>query len=430
MRQWDEIGVIGNFTLHVTDLLFALTMIHCSASALWRWRYSPLEYLNLLLCGILVVNFARGIAAVGVASAGVQFRNVAGFVAASLFVFFMHRRTDIDWVLDKVVLLGWGIVLLSFARLAFGLDVFIAPEVGYDPEVLGARTLHSGAALMLGEACLIVLNRVGALPVGLKRRRMTTIFLIFFAIVLISNQRTAITATLTGIGVLVAAFPRQRRRVIFPVGGFVIVTAGAVVYGAWIAAGGDITSFLPEQSVAETDYAWRLEQWQEYVDVYWQAGLVDQIIGMPLSLVQSMAFRLDLDRLQFVPHSEYVMLLINSGLIGAMLFGLMFVVAVGKGIMIMRRETGGNTRSNNVGLAIAIIVSHAVFSYAYVIPNEQGLLLAVALQVIATAPGFASRPVLFRRSLPGWRTERLGAGVGADALASSQATPSDSRAAL
>jgi len=404
MRQWDLIGVIGNFNLHVIDVLFTLTMIHCVASALGRWRYSPLEYLNLLLCGILIVNFARGLAAVSVALAGVQFRYVAGFVAASLFVFFMPRRIDIDWVFDKVVLLGWGIVLLSLARLAFGLNTFVAPDaVVPNPE---GRFLDSSAALMLGEASLIVLYRIGALPVGQKRRRMTAIFLVFFALVLISNQRSATAATLIGIGAIIAAFPRQRRKVVFPLGGFVIVAASAAVYGAWIAAGGDLSSLLSRESqyYAKTDYEWRLEQWQDVFDVYWQAGLVDQIIGMPISLVQSMAFRIDRERLQFIAHSEYVALLMNSGLLGIALFVLMLVVAVGKGIMIMRGQTGGNIRTKNVGLAIAIIVSNAVFSYSYMIPNEQGLLLAVALRVIATAPRFRRR-ALSQWSIQGLRTE-------------------------
>jgi len=249
MRQWDLIGLIRNFNLHVIDVLFAFTMIYCAASAVGRWRYSPLEYLNVLLCGILIVNFARGMAAVSFALAGVHFRYAAGFVAASLFVFFMPRRIDIDWLFDKVVLLGWGIVLVSVARLALGLNTFVAPEaVNTNPEVFEGRFLDSGAALMLGEASLIVFYRIGALPVGQKRRRMTAIFLVFFAVVLISNQRSATAATLIGIGAIIAAFPRQRRKVVFPFGGFVIVAASAAVYGAWIAAGGDLSSWLPEQS--------------------------------------------------------------------------------------------------------------------------------------------------------------------------------------
>jgi hypothetical protein len=401
MRQWDLIGLIGNFNLHVIDVLFVFTMIYCAVSAVERWRYSPLEYLNVLLCGILIVNFARGIAVVSVALAGVHFRYVAGFVAASLFVFFMPRRIDIDWVFDKVVLLGWGIVFLSIARLTLGLNTFVHPEAMItNPEVFEGRFLDSGATLMLGEASLIVLYRIGALPVGRKRRRMTAILLVFLAVVLISNQRTATSATLVGIGAVIAAFPRQRRKVVFPVGGFVIVAASAAVYGAWIAAGGDLSSFSLQESQyhAKTDYEWRLAQWQDALDLYSQAGLVDEIIGMPLSLAQSIAFRIDRERLQFTAHSEYVALLMNSGLLGVALFVSMLVVAVGKGIIIMRSQTGGNIRTKNVGLAIAIIVSNAVFSYAYMIPNEQGLLLAVALRVIATAPRFHRRSMSMEHS--------------------------------
>jgi hypothetical protein len=120
---------------------------------------------------------------------------------------------------------------------------------------------------------------------------------------------------------------------------------------------------------AETDYAWRLEQWQDYLDVYWQAGMFDQIIGVPLSLVQSMAFRMDRESLQYAAHSGYVSLLVNSGLIGVALFVLMVVVA-GERASWLWGPKPGETSSNSVDLAIAIIISHAVFCYAYMLPNE------------------------------------------------------------
>jgi O-antigen ligase len=372
-------------------------------------------------------------AAVGFAPAGVVFSTFSGFVAASLFVFLMNRRVDIDWVFDMIVLLGWGIVFLSVARLAVGLNAFISPEfLAANPQLGGLnRTLNSGGALMLGEATLIVLSRIGYLPPGPKRRRMGAIFFVFAAMVLISNQRTATLATLVGIGAVVAAWPRRRRRVILTAGSCVIIIAGVTVYGAWIAAGGDLTPFLPqavtelssEFNSDESTYAWRLQQWQDSVALYWHAGLVHQIIGMPLSLIQSIAFGKDLEHLQSSAHSEYIELLVNSGFVGVSLFVSMLVVAMTKGILVLTHRTSDNTRSNNVSLAVSIIISHAVYSYAYMIPNAQGLLLAIALQIIATAPGFAGRQALSRRNPPG--AERLGSATVAAMPGSRRAATSD-----
>jgi O-antigen ligase len=418
IRMWDVIGVIGNFTLHVSDLVFGLTMIYCSAWAMRRWRHSPLEYLNLLLCGVLVLNFARGIIAVGVGAAGVHFRLLyAGYVGAASFVFLMHRQIDIQWVLDKFVLLGWGIVALSAARLVFGLNAFIAPEfLGLDPELYGLeRTLNSGAALMLGEATLIVLSRIGTLPAASERRRVSATLVIFFATLLISNQRTATFATLAGMGVVLAAWPRRRRSVVLAAGSFVLVITSGAVYGTWIAAAGDIASILPRSIVMlgsdwsfnNETYEWRVTQWQDYMDFYGRETAFDRIIGLPAGAVQSAAVYSDMAMLQVTVHSGYVALLMDAGLVGVALFVAMLVVGVAKGVMALRRGPGAETSPSDVGLAIALLVTYAVFSYTYVVSsNEHSLLLAIALQIIATAPRSAGRPALSRR---GRRTAQFGA---------------------
>jgi hypothetical protein len=418
VRIRDEIGVIGNFTLHAEDIVFVFTVMYCGARSLRPWRHSPLEYLNLLLCGVMVLNFARGTMAVGVAAAGAQFRWVAGYISASVFVFLMDRRIDIDWVLDKIVLLGWGVVLLSALRLALGWDAFLLAEDASNPWV-EHRVLDAAAALMLGEAALIALYRIGALPVGPKRRSLGAVFVVFVAMLLISDERTAIAATLAGIGALVATFLRQRRRVVVAAGSIIVVSVGVAAYGAWIANGGDIAALLPEAVTRVTtalssddpagDYAWRLTQWQQYIDLYWQAGLLDQIIGMPLALVQSIGARYDNEYFLSSAHSQYVQLLLNAGIVGVVLFVWMLVVAVTKGIVLLAHRTRSDSSSHRVGLAIAILVSHAVFSYAYFMPNEQGLLLAIALRIIATAPGLAHGPALSRWHPPGSPESRAGA---------------------
>ena len=437
IRQWDEIGVIGSFTLHVADLLFAFTMIYCSVWALGRWRYSPLEYLNLLLSAILILNFARGMVAVGSAPAGVHFRSLyVGYVSAALFVFLMHRRIDSHWVLDKVVLLGWGIVALSVARLAFGLNAFLDPAfLAINTEAFGLnRTLNSDGALMLGEATLIVVSRLGALPPGPKRSRMTATFVTFVSALLISNQRSATVATLAGMGAVLAAWPQRRRSVVLAAGSFVLITAGAAVYGTWIAARGDIMSLFPraidmlgsDWTLDNETYVWRTIQWQSYIDFYGHETLWDQIMGLPLGAILALRSNLD-EMLQVSPHSGYIALLMDAGIVGVVLFVSMLIVGVTKGIMLLRRGPSGGTFRSDVGLAIAILISLAVFSYTYVVSNEHGLLLAIALQIIATAPGFAGRPALSRQGPVRRRMQRLGSGI-AGAPVSLRTAPLGSRA--
>lgn len=397
VRGWTLIAVVDSFHLHITDLLFAFTMVYCLAGGLERWRHSPLEYLNLSLCLVLAMNFGRGLVGLNVDMAGNEFRELySGYVAASLFIYLMYRHLDGDWILDKVALLGWALALLSVARLALGPGVFSGvPEEDHGSFVTGyVRTLSSEAALMLGIAGLIVLRRMALLPPGSKRRRKSITFLVFMATLLISQERTATFATLGGIGVITATLPRRQRSIVLAAGGVAAVIGGAIVYVGWIAIGGDFTPYLPlsitEMGSAESTYAWRVQQWQEAIDLFWQAPLIDQMIGLPLGFSRFLASRSDIGSLQYDIHSEYIGLLKDSGIVGVVLFVSMLFSAILKGVLLLRDRTGSNACSRRLGLALAIVVSYAVYSYTYALSNEQGLLLAIALQMIATTTRFSA----------------------------------------
>lgn len=393
IRQWTEIGVVGTFTLHITDPLFAVITLYCAGGALRHWRYSPLECLNLTVCGVIVLNFTRGLVGLDVAAAGVEFRNFNWFVAAGLFTYLMYGALDRDWIFDKVVLLGWGLVLLSVARLVFGLDAFIATAT---VEFLGeARTLNSDAALMLCIAVFIVLSRFTRLKPGSRRCWSGVTFLVFVATLLISNQRTAIVACLAGIGVIVATQPRRQLRIAVIMGSPAVVIGAVVAYGIWLATAGDITPYVPSAitmlSSDDSSYAWRINQWQDLIDLYQQAPLIDQLIGAPLGSVRFLALRSDLGNLQVMGHSEYIELLMDAGAVGVLLFVVMLISAMAKGILILKRRTGDGAGSNNVSLAMAMVTSYAVYSYTYMLPDPQGLLFALALQIIGTAPTYSRR---------------------------------------
>jgi hypothetical protein len=321
--------------------------------------------------------------------------------------------------LDKVVLLGWGIVLLSIGRLALGLNAFLDPAfLASNSELWGLdRTLNSNGAVMMGTATLIVLNRIGALSRGLKRRAMSATFVVFVAALLISDQRTATFATVAGMAVVLAAWPKRRRAVVLVAGSLVCVIASVAVYGTWIAVGGDIISLLPGSSsdwtLENETYAWRVTQWQDYLHFYENARLFDQIVGLPLGMIRTVAMSNDIEMLQVSPHSGYVALLMDSGIVGIALFVSMLVIGVTKGAILLRDKPGIVISRSNVGLATAILISCAVFSYTYVVEDEQGLLLAIALQIVATSPHSAGRLALSRERLLGRRTlsdDRMRAG--------------------
>jgi hypothetical protein len=410
-REWTELGQIGSFTLHITDIVFVFTLVYCFYNRLWGWRHSWLETSNILLCALLVFNLLRGMAAGEVGAAGVQFRDFSGYIAASVFVYLSYRQLDRDWVFDKVVLLGWGLVLLSIARLIFGLGAFIAaPALSLEREW---RTLDSVAALMLGEAALVALSRALAVPRGPGRRRSGLAFIIFSATLLVSDQRTAILGTLAGIGaILILLAPRKRWIAGVCVGSATLFVA-IVVCILWLANAGDMTPYLPHDywmlQSEQSTFAWRQKQWQYYIEMYLSGSPIELLIGLPLGAIRALAFRNDLLMLKFSVHSEYIQLLVNTGVIGFFLFISTLVGAVGRGFVFLVRQAGRDRLRSEIGLAVAIVVSLGVYSYGYMVPPEQGLLFAMALQVIATVPIAANRrqiaPLSLRsdeRNRPPW----------------------------
>jgi hypothetical protein len=149
----------------------------------------------------------------------------------------------------------------------------------------------------------------------------------------------------------------------------------------WVASDGDLERILPQLFTShDITYKWRLEQWLNYLDFYANASPVDQLIGLPLGVLRVAGLANEDSLLGLTAHSYYVELLLTSGAIGALLFVATLFAALAKGLLRLGR---GDPRSQQLRLAVAIVVSLGIFSYAYSLPGEQGLLLAIAAQTIA-----------------------------------------------
>src|SRR5437867_5593321 len=84
ITQKSELAIISGFTLHITDILFALILIYCFAGVKNRWNYSVPDVALLILCGLFVFNFLRGIGEFSPSQAGVPFRSVSNFAALAV----------------------------------------------------------------------------------------------------------------------------------------------------------------------------------------------------------------------------------------------------------------------------------------------------------------------------------------------------------
>jgi O-antigen ligase len=381
VRQWTEIAVISGFHLHVTDLLVAAALASFAGAARRRSLLSAAEFALLALCSLLLLNFARGVLATGATNAGNAFRAYSGFIATTaLALVAPPRRDNLAWVFDKVVLLGWGLVLLSLLRLALGLDAFIAKE--NDAENWGeARTLNSAGALMLAEALLIALHRAFCAAEAQVRRRNWVATLAFAAALVVSDQRTAIFAAVTGVAVVIFMLPRRVRPAALAAVSVAAVAASGAFFIGVIATNGELESRLASTLASHDDtYDWRIQQWGEYLDFYTSAPPLDQLVGLPLGAGRAAGLASKGSLLINTAHSEYIALLIGSGAIGEFLFVLTLIVTAGRGVALLAR--GAGERAPQLGLTLAIIVTLAIFGYTYALWDEQGLLLALAARTI------------------------------------------------
>lgn len=278
--------------------------------------------------------------------------------------------------------------------------------------------LDGAAALMLGLAALIALNAALSQRPGRARLRAWMTVAIFACCVLASQQRTASFAMLTGVAVVLAALPRrQRGSLLLAVCiGAPLVSTGLIL---WSGFGRDLTDLLPRAAVMITHeqgtFAWRLLQWADYQRAYEQASVLDRLVGQPFGFLRHSVGQ---DSLLFIEaHNGYIQLLMSSGLIGLVLFGVVLLGAIRNGLVLRKvrfsgitsAETSGNrpsarrgqpggpqTRSDpaTIRLGMAIVAAQAVFSIGYALPNEQGLVLALALQLVNPAGWFIRRSQL------------------------------------
>ena len=243
--------------------------------------------------------------------------------------------------------------------------------------------------MMLGVAALIVASRLVWQPGFRQNRRQLITFGLFLVALMFTDQRTATTATLAGLAVLILLSPAQERRLLLTAGLVAAVVAAIAAFSIWIAAEGDIASFVPPAVTNfmsdDGTYGWRLMQWQRYLELYQSGSVLNQLVGYPFGWVRLIASQGKDLYLMSEPHSQSIQLLVSTGALGVFCFWLIAAAAIFRGISILAGVVGSANRRDFVTFAVAYNVMVLVYGYAYAIPPEQGLLFAISLAATGRA---------------------------------------------
>jgi hypothetical protein len=261
---------------------------------------------------------------------------------------------------------------------------------------------------MLGQATLIAVNKALVEWEPIKRWSNGLTAFVFLATLYFSHQRTATFATIAGLAII-TVFAQPRYRLIIALVSLAILAGGIILLGAaWIDVGSTgLVEFIPD-SIAmvifgEKTFGARELAWNAYLYNFSTWSALEQFTGRPFGVPILAILTESLTEASISAHNGYLIYMLRIGLLGASVFVIALIYALGKGLFLLATASHDDYR---LRLAVAIVASHVIYSISYLLPNEQGLLLAIAVQTISR--GFQPIRKTNQHILKG-RNPRLGA---------------------
>ena len=361
---------LGGFNIQVFELGILATLI---AIAFLAQRFKPsLRLPGLLalgLAGLLFLHILRGFA-LGPTN-GIEALRASGPVAAILVlgIYLAAAKCSFGKIRSAIEIIASLAALLALGRLLGGVPIY--------EDFASGRPATSGGAMLIGAGLIFaVVNwRPTAAP-GLLWRTAKVGFL--GLALLVSQQATAIVATLIAIVVLLALYwTRSRRWSIASLAGLLCIILPTFLLRDWI------ISLLPEWIIGSryernSNLEWRQEIWQQVLNDFERWSVIDKLAGLPGGVVPTVQLN-NFTFWEHSLHSQYIGTLSAAGALGLFLYIALLLVIIF--LCIRALLTSGPPMQTEISLAIAFCTQLAVFGYSYELRPEHGLILMIALVV-------------------------------------------------
>lgn len=311
-----------------------------------------------LLILLLLVALARGEYAFGPQVAVNSGRSLLYLLVGVTYASVCLKGDECWRTLQRVwQALGISLVVLGCVFLARnGLGTYASD---------GERALNAPQALIVGQVAVLGLGKMGD-------RKQRVLVVACLGILLASQQRTVWAATIASLVVVAVRSGKLGNREatrsirVGMVSGLVLVVGTLVLGPSELQQSvGQATS---SASADSGTLAWRIDGWRQLLSGYSKRPIEDRLFGQPSGA--------GFDRIvnggvvTVSPHNMYIMVLLSLGILGITTFCLLFRKAL--------------LRSARSSLPLfALICGLALFSVAYQLAPEQGLVLGAALSMAA-----------------------------------------------
>ncbi len=360
------------FRVAALDILSVVAAIAAGLRLLSGASLNALQVCWLIFTCILAVSFVKGTLAFGLQAAGSYYRPFLYLtVFGSYALTFPWTSSAVDWFVR--ILLGTAALIAIMC-----LVLWVTPgalDLGFTDN---ARYAYQQRRV-LPAASSFFLAQVGLIAIGAHLRNANSIPLIvmgvvcLFLVALLFHRSVWITA-LFGLAVLIIAQPRVLASYLAVLS--MATLAVVAVSGAFAAFGGDLWSRPLQSAVAEvfsdqSSLDWRVTGWQILVERNLEAGIGTILFGAGFGVGYDRF--IGLSEVDVAPHSLYVTLFINAGVLGVFAWAA-FTAFLSIGLL---RAVPTSSRYFSGPVGCALVAMMVFFGVPYNIPPEQGLLIGL-----------------------------------------------------
>jgi len=367
--NYSGVILIGRFHIYPGDLLTVSLFI----AAIVRWgqqseKHRPTKIL-MVFTGLVLIGFLLGAKKFGVQTSVVADRQILAMCATAIF----FSTVSVTSAFVKTIR-NWFLIA-SAVVAAVALRFWVVHGLG-TYATTGTRAIDALAALVVLESIILVI----AMPPIRHSSLQFIIPLLGFITVLFSVQRTVWAAGVVGVAVFVligkkkqGALSTVARRGLAVVGLLsiiLLVAAGPSSVSTSLSAGIQKTS-----ATQSSTFSWRLQGWSQLISRQVHGSPIYLLIGSPSGTGSDRSINGEIVTVS--PHSEYVLALESTGIIGT--FSLLAICAGLLKKLKRRLRSQSLDDSQLATLCMVLLATQLTFFIAYSAGLIAGLTLGLSL---------------------------------------------------